>query len=184
MSIRALIVLATLFIALAGATAAAQDAQNARMLTGRAAFGDWHDDAPGVWRHITPADLPAPGASPSVSNFPRTVPPPAGAVPQVPAGFKVELFASGLNAPRALRVAPNGDIFVAETNAGRIRALRAPDGANKPSETGVFPRGLDAPFGLAFYPAGPRSAVAVCRDDHQGRPLPLPERRPAGARQS
>jgi glucose/arabinose dehydrogenase len=155
MSIRALIVLATLFIALAGATAAAQDAQNARMLTGRAAFGDWHDDAPGVWRHITPADLPAPGASPSVSNFPRTVPRPAGAVPQVPAGFKVELFASGLNAPRALRVAPNGDIFVAETNAGRIRVLRAPDGANKPSETGVFASGLDAPFGLAFYPAGP-----------------------------
>jgi glucose/arabinose dehydrogenase len=73
----------------------------------------------------------------------------------VPPGFKVELFASGLKAPRALRVAPNGDIFVAETDAGRIRVLRAPDGANKPSETSVFVSGLGAPFGLAFYPPGP-----------------------------
>src|SRR5262249_39254450 len=70
-------------------------------------------------------------------------------------GFKVELFASGLNAPRSLRVAPNGDIFVAETDAGRIRVLRAPDGANNPSETGVFMSGLGRPFGLAFYPPGP-----------------------------
>src|SRR5262249_49747390 len=118
-------------------------------------FGDWRADAPGVWRHITPADLPPPGASPSASNFPRTVARPAGAVPQAPAGFKVELFASGLKAPRALRVAPNGDIFVAEADAGRIRVLRAPEGANKPSETGVFASGLGEPFGLAFYPPGP-----------------------------
>jgi glucose/arabinose dehydrogenase len=155
MSIRALIVLVALSIALAAAAATAQDAQNARVLTGQTAFGDWHDDAPGVWRHITPADLPPPGASPSVSNFARIVPRPAGAVPQAPAGFKVELFASGLKAPRALRVAPNGDIFVAETDAGRIRVLRAPDGASKASETGVFASGLDEPFGLAFYPPGP-----------------------------
>ena len=85
----------------------------------------------------------------------RTMARPAGAIPQVPSGFKVELFASGLKAPRALRVAPNGDIFVAETDAGRIRVLRAPDGANKPSETGVFASGLGEPFGLAFYPPGP-----------------------------
>jgi glucose/arabinose dehydrogenase len=155
MSIRAVIVVATLSIPLAG-TAPAQDAPlDRRVLTGQAAFGDWRADAPGVWRHITPADLPPPGASPSASNFPRTVARPAGAVPQAPAGFKVELFASGLKEPRALRVAPNGDIFVAETDAGRIRVLRAPDGANKPSETGVFASGLGEPFGLAFYPPGP-----------------------------
>jgi hypothetical protein len=28
--------------------------------TGAAAFGDWQTDAPGVRRHIRPADLPAP----------------------------------------------------------------------------------------------------------------------------
>jgi glucose/arabinose dehydrogenase len=151
MPIRTVIVVATLSIALAGTAPAQEAGQDRRVLTGQAAFGDWRADAPGVWRHITPADLPPPGASPSVSNFPRTVAQPAGAVPQVPPGFKVELFASGLNAP----LAPNGDIFVAETNGGRIRVLRAPDGANKPSETSVFVSGLGEPFGLAFHPAGP-----------------------------
>jgi glucose/arabinose dehydrogenase len=155
MSIRPPIVIGTIVLVLAAGAAAQDAAHDGRVLTGRAAFGDWHDDAPGVWRHITPADLPPPGASPSVSNFARIVSRPAGAVPQAPPGFKAELFASGLNAPRALRVAPNGDIFVAETDAGRIQVLRALDGANKPSETGVFASGLDEPFGLAFYPAGP-----------------------------
>ena len=155
MSLRMVIGIAAFSIGLAVAAAAQEAAQDRRVLTGRAAFGDWRDDAPGVWRHITPADLPPPGASPSVTNFPRKIARPAGAFPQVPAGFKVELFASGLNAPRAMRTAPNGDIFVSETDAGRIRLLRAPDGANKPSENVVFASGLEEPFGLAFYPAGP-----------------------------
>ncbi|HML12361.1 MAG TPA: PQQ-dependent sugar dehydrogenase [Xanthobacteraceae bacterium] len=178
MSIRPLIVAATLATVIAAAAAAQDSVQGGRMLTGAAAFGDWRDDAPGVWRRITPADLPPPGATPSVSNFPRVVSRPAGAIPQAPPGFKVELFASGLSAPRALRVAPNGDIFVAETDAGRIRVLRAPDGANKPSETGVFASGLDGPFGLAFYPTGPdpqwlyvATTTAVVRFPYRGGDL-------------
>src|SRR4051812_31738901 len=89
------------------------------------AFGDWKSDKPGVVRHITPEDLPAPGATRSASNVSRVVPRPATAAPQVPDGFRVELFAEGLSEPRIIRVAPNGDIFVAETSAGRIRVLRA-----------------------------------------------------------
>ena len=61
----------------------------------------------------------------------RVVPRPASAMPQVPAGFKIELFAEGLSGPRQMRVAPNGDIFVAETRAGSIRVLRAADGDTK-----------------------------------------------------
>ena len=38
-------------------------------------------------------------------------------------------FARDLDGPRTLRVAPNGDIFVAETAAGTIRLLRAKPGA-------------------------------------------------------
>jgi glucose/arabinose dehydrogenase len=156
MSIRALVITGALSAILAAPTAAAQGtADSARVLTGAAAFGDWHSDAPGVWRRITPGDLPPPGATPSAWNGPRVVARPAAAVPQVPPGFTVGLFASGLDGPRAMRVAPNGDIFVAETDAGRIRMLRAPDGADKPSQTTVFASGLDGPFGLAFYPAGP-----------------------------
>jgi glucose/arabinose dehydrogenase len=154
MPLRALVV-AGLLAFIAAFAALAQGTPDRRVLTGTAAFGDWRADAPGTWRHIGPADLPRPGATPSAGNGPRIVARPAAAVPQVPPGFRVGLFASGLSGPRAMRVAPNGDVFVAETRAGRVRVLRAPDGADKPSETALFASGLDRPFGLAFYPAGP-----------------------------
>ena len=72
--------------------------------------------------------------------------------PIVPNGFEVNLFASGLAEPRIIRVAPNGDVFVAESSAGRIRVLRpSGNGAAAPS---MFASGLHYPFGIAFYPAG------------------------------
>jgi glucose/arabinose dehydrogenase len=141
-------------LAVFAAAAQAQGTADGRVLTGAAAFGDWRADAPGTWRHIRPEDLPLPGATPSAGNGPRVVARPARAVPQVPPGFRATLFTSGLSGPRAMRVAPNGDVFVAETRAGRIRVLRAADGADKPSEIAIFASGLDRPFGLAFYPAG------------------------------
>jgi glucose/arabinose dehydrogenase len=66
----------------------------------------------------------------------------------------VRQFASGLKNPRLLRVAPNGDIFIAETSQNRIRVLRAADGADAPDENQIFADGLDRPFGIAFYPLG------------------------------
>lgn len=121
-------------------------------LTGDAAFGDWRADRPGVVRLIRPADLPKPGATASASNSSRVVPRPPSAMPQVPAGFKIELFAEGLSGPRQMRVAPNGDIFVAETNAGRIRVLRPGKDGAKPAASEIFASRLDAPFGVAFFP--------------------------------
>jgi len=126
-----------------------------RVRTGPSAFGDWTTDAPGVRRKITVADLPPPFATNSAGNGPRIVAPPEDAMPRVPAGFKVELFASGLEHPRLLRAAPNGDIFVAESSANRIRVIRAPDGASKPERSEIFASGLDLPFGIAFWPPGP-----------------------------
>ena len=123
-------------------------------LVGLAAFGDWRSDKPGLRRIIKPEDLPKPGATASVANFPHVVPRLSTAVPQVPPGFKVELFAEGLSGPREMRVAPNGDIFVAETSAGRIRVLRAADGDSKPSVDEIFASGLNLPFGIAFFPSG------------------------------
>lgn len=123
-------------------------------LEGKDAFGSWRIDKPGTIRLIRPRDLPAPGATHSSANFPHIVPRPAGAAPQVPPGFEIAEFASGLSGPRIIRVAPNGDIFVAETHAGRIRVLRAADGAARPSENVIFASGLDRPFGIAFYPNG------------------------------
>ncbi len=122
-------------------------------LTGSAAFGDWRADRPGLVRLIRPADLPKPGATPSSANAPRVVRRPAAAVPQVPPGFKIELLAEGLNGPRQMRTAPNGDIFVAETYAGRIRVLRLSEDGSKLVKNEVYASGLDEPFGIAFFPA-------------------------------
>jgi glucose/arabinose dehydrogenase len=134
-------------------TAAVADAEPA-VLRGQEAFGDWRRDNPGTVRLIRPQDLPKPGASRSGVNVSRVVRRPASAIPQVPPGFKVELFADGLSGPRIIRTAPNGDIFVAETRAGRIRILRAPDGAAKPDINEIYASGLNHPFGIAFFPEG------------------------------
>jgi glucose/arabinose dehydrogenase len=137
--------------AFAGASIGHASAQSGP-LTGNAAFGDWRADRPGLSRLIKPEDLPLPGATPSTANMSRVVPRPAAAIPQVPAGFKIELFAEGLSGPRLMRVAPNGDIFIAETRAGRIRVLRAADGQSKPSANEIYASGLSQPFGIAFFP--------------------------------
>ena len=117
-------------------------------------FTDFRYESPGTTRKITPADMPAPYATKGVGNGPRMVPRPADAWPKAPPGFKVELFANDLKNPRQIRRAPNGDIFVAETSAGRIRVLRGIGADGKPQQVEVFASGLDAPFGLAFYPPG------------------------------
>lgn len=131
-------------------------------LTGQAAFGDWQSDAPGVRRKITIADLPAPFATESAGNSPRVVSRPQGAMPKAPDGFKVELLAEGLRNPRVLRVAPNGDIFVAETAGDRISILH-----NGKRE--VFAEGLDAPFGMAFYPPGPNPGFLYVAENNAVR---------------
>jgi glucose/arabinose dehydrogenase len=125
------------------------------VLMGSAAYGDWRSDAPGVTRRIAPADIPAPSESRSVSNAPDIVDRPSTSSLRVPAGFAVTQVAAGLTNPRIVRVAPNGDIFVAESIANRIRVMRAADGATQPQRMEVFARGLDRPFGMGFYPPGP-----------------------------
>jgi glucose/arabinose dehydrogenase/cytochrome c2 len=122
---------------------------------GQAAFGDYQGDGPGVRRRITTADLPPPYSTPSAQNGPDVVAPPPGAHPYVPPGFRVDVFAHDLIGPRLLRVSPTGDLFVAESQAGRVRVLRAADGARKAERDAIFTSGLDRPFGIAFYPPGP-----------------------------
>jgi glucose/arabinose dehydrogenase len=118
-------------------------------------YGDWQQDAPGVVHRITPADLPAPYASRFASNGPHVVPRPQGAMPAVPAGFTAQIFASGLNTPRTIRAAPNGDIFVAETGAERVRVFRPGPDPSRAPQSSVFASGLTLPYGIAFYPPGP-----------------------------
>ena len=130
-------------------------AEGGTLLTGKAAMGDWKSDAPGVRRKITTEDLPPPSSNVFAINPPRVARRPADAQPQVPSGFKIELYASGFRDPRFLLSAPNGDIFVVESRANQIKALRDAKGDGKPNITEIFAEhGLNKPFGIAFYPPG------------------------------
>src|SRR5258706_1599790 len=151
---RTLIGRRAVFFALAMAGTAITASSDPALRSGAAAFGDWRADSPGVRRLIRPGDLPAPYATPSSAGTAHLVPPPVNTVPQVPAGFSVQRLLAGLENPRLMRAAPNGDIFIAETGAGRIRVLRTAADSRAVERLEIFASGLDAPFGLMFYPLG------------------------------
>ncbi|HJT90250.1 MAG TPA: sorbosone dehydrogenase family protein, partial [Bryobacteraceae bacterium] len=113
---------------------------------------------PGTFHKITTEDLPKPFATKSSANFARTIPRPEGAWPQAPAGFKVELYATGLDTPRQIRRAPNGDFFVVESGSqrkpGSVLVFRGRGADGKPEKVSTFATGLKQPFGVNFYPAG------------------------------
>ncbi|MGD0830558.1 MAG: PQQ-dependent sugar dehydrogenase [Terracidiphilus sp.] len=127
-------------------------------LTGQAAFTDAAHESPGIRRHLTVADLPSPAPQESVDNGPKIVPRPANVLPIAPKGFHVQLYATGLENPRLLRTAPNGDLFLAESEPGEIKVLRGVGLDGKATVVSVFASGLHQPFGITFYPAGPNPA--------------------------
>src|SRR6266403_4021206 len=130
-------------------------AKSSVVLTGKAAMGDWTKDAPGVRRKITVPDLPSPSSNVLAINLARVARRPADARLQVPPGFKIDLYADGFRDPRFLLTAPNGDIFVVESRANRIKALRNGKDSGKPDVVETFvEHGLNKPFGIAFYPPG------------------------------
>jgi glucose/arabinose dehydrogenase len=119
-----------------------------------APFTDFRFEQPGKTRKITPQNLPPPYATDSAANAPQVVARPPNAWPQAPSGFTVQQYATGLDNPRLIRTAPNGDFFLAESSSGKIRVFRGitPDG--KPKQMTVFATGLREPYGIAFYPPG------------------------------
>src|SRR5438876_6400377 len=147
----ALLIAAVFSIAVSTGTAA----ESGTLLTGKAAMGDWRSDAPRVRRKISVQDLRSPSSNVFAVNRARVVDRPANAQPQVPPGFKIELYASGFRDPRFLLTAPNGDVFVTESRANQIKVMRDTNGDGKPDVTENFAeRDLKEPFGLAFYPPG------------------------------
>lgn len=139
-------------------------ANQGNVLVGKAAFGGYRENRPGVRRLIRPQDLP--GVTESSSSRAEAIARPKNAMPQVPTGFSVALLASGLEAPRAINIAPNGDIFVSESSAGRIRILRLGQ-SGKPAVNQVFASGLHQPFGIAFYPLGPNPQWIYIADSNR-----------------
>jgi glucose/arabinose dehydrogenase len=147
---------------------------HAQVLSGQAAFTDYAQQAPGLRHRITLADLPQPNPAEAVDNGPTIVPRPDGAWPLAPAGFKVTLYAGGdatpmqrsenqraLHAavegtfvmPRLMRTAPDGDVFLADSQAGIVFVMRGVAADGRAQQIEKFATGLDHPFGINFYPA-------------------------------
>lgn len=128
-------------------------------------------------------NLPKPFATESTKKFAKVIGWPGGKTPVAPAGFTVTKFAGDLQNPRWIYQAPNGDIFVAESNtmpnaiekaaakasgkaksqnlgnsANRITLFRDTNGDGKPETRQVFLSGLNQPLGMlvlnnSFYVA-------------------------------
>jgi glucose/arabinose dehydrogenase len=118
-------------------------------------------------------NLPAPYQTKSVRNYCKVIGWSAGKTPIAPAGFKVNLYAGGLENPRNIYVAENGDVFVSEatteitgiTKIGAyiIGATKSQDLGKSPNKIillrdtkgdgianfkTVFLSGLSQPFGM------------------------------------
>jgi glucose/arabinose dehydrogenase len=107
--------------------------------------------AVGQVTHGQKPNLPAPFATRAAGNGPDGTKPPAGFLPKVPAGFQVSVYAKDFRVPRFLAVAPNGDIFVADTGAGQIVILHdSAHGGGTPQKE-IFADQLSRPFGIAFH---------------------------------
>ena len=95
--------------------------------------------------------LPEPFETPWNRAIPGIVERPEGATFSVPAGFRVNVFAEDLTNPRRLALAPNGDVFVAESRSGAITLLRDADGDGVAEYRETFAEGLTRPYGIAFH---------------------------------
>ena len=136
--------------------ARAQNSSGApQMMKGEGPLNDWTNEHPGNRYIIKASDLPKPYATDSAPNQSKVVPRPADAWPKVPDGFKIDQALTGLQSPRTIITAPNGDLFVAESIPGRIRAMRGFGADGKVVTNEVFATGLTMPYGIAFYPPGP-----------------------------
>ncbi len=139
-------------------------AQTGELRTGPDALTGWKSDAPGVRRLMKVTDLPAsvtPSDPEASAGKPiNIVARPKDALPKLPQGFQVEVFASGLKQPRTLRVAPNGDVFLSESGTGRVLVFRAKSGAT-PAQPEVFAENIEKPYGIAFVPSAKPRYVYV-----------------------
>ena len=170
------------FLVLLGLLGATPAFADEAVRTGAAAFGDWRTDAPGVRRLITPADLPAPYATHSTANMSQHEARTGAEIPKAPSGFTVEPFATGLNMPRVLRVAPNGDIFVAETGAGSVRVFHPARPAPDRRKGEIFADRLAAAIRDCFLSFGGEPALRLRRLAGLNCALSLSQRRHEGVR--
>jgi glucose/arabinose dehydrogenase len=100
--------------------------------------------------HGQPPTLPKPFTRPIVANPPHGRPSP-GFTPSALQGFEVSVFARGFQEPRYLAVAPDGDVFLADTGAGKVYVLHDPGHGAASDARATFASDLNEPFGIAFH---------------------------------
>jgi glucose/arabinose dehydrogenase len=101
---------------------------------------------------IKPSDLPPPNPAEDAVNPPRIIPKPADAKLNLPPGFAASTFAEGdFKQPRWMALAPNGDVFVADSVAGKIIVLRDKDKDGVAEQRFTFVEEMKQPFGMAFW---------------------------------
>src|SRR5437764_14065913 len=89
------------------------------------------------------AQLPEPQAP--HPNPSRVVSRPEGAMPKVPAGFTVDIYADNIQGPRMMEWAPNGDLFVSQTSTNTVAVLRDTNTDRTPAQRNVFLQGPPPP---------------------------------------
>lgn len=99
----------------------------------------------GLGHHEIRVDqLPAPYATPSAANAPWTRKRPANAQLHLPPGFHIAAYATGIDDPRNMILAPNGDVIVAQSGASQVSILRN-------GKRYTFTTQIADPFGLAIH---------------------------------
>tara|TARA_Y100000590_G_scaffold47226_1_gene50050 strand:- start:1358 stop:2587 length:1230 start_codon:yes stop_codon:yes gene_type:complete len=63
-------------------------------------------------------------------------------------GFKVNIFEKNLQHPRNIKVSNNGDVFIVESNPGKIKILRDTNNDGVSDVNQVFAEGFNYPFGI------------------------------------
>jgi len=104
--------------------------------------------APPPWQQGRPADM---ANSPLAPHAQPPAPKAAGEIPidkiKVPQGFKVELWASGIDNARAMTWGDKGTLFVSSRGAGNVYAIVDKNGKR---EVKTIAKGLEFPNGVAF----------------------------------
>ncbi|MBC7796123.1 MAG: sorbosone dehydrogenase family protein, partial [Pyrinomonadaceae bacterium] len=126
-------------------------------------------------------DLPKPYESESASRSSSLVPQPKNAELKMPNGFRINQFAENFSQPRVMALAPNGDVFVADSVADKIIVLRDKNKDGKSDERFTFADGLNQPFGMAFqngflYVANTDTVVRFVYQNGQTKSAAEPEK--------
>lgn len=101
---------------------------------------------------VDPAKLPSPFHTESARRSSKVIPQPENAKLTVPKGFTVSVFAEGgFSYPRWMALAPNGDVFVADSRANSVIVLRDTNNDGIADRRFIFTNKLAQPFGMAFH---------------------------------